>query len=108
MVTEEREGLRQIRRLRYWFWAPMFAFPPVIWIVTRFTQSSAVIMPLVILWIAALVRCASRVAFSHCPRCRNYYHTTAGTPSFWNLLARRCAHCGLPLRSDRVLYPGTS
>jgi hypothetical protein len=63
-------------------------------------------MALLVVWLAVTVRLASRAAFSQCPRCRNYFHTSPGTPSFWNLLARRCTHCGLPLRSDRVMYPG--
>lgn len=106
MVVEEREGLRKIRRLRRWLWALLLAFIPLIWLTTRFTQSRWVMMAILIVWVAAAVRCAARAAFSHCPRCRNYFHATAGTPSFWNLLARRCTHCGLPLRSDRVMYPG--
>jgi hypothetical protein len=106
MVAEEREGLRKIRRLRFWLWTLLLAFIPLVWLVTSFTESRSVMMGILIVWAAAVVHFAARAAFSKCPRCRNYYHATAGTPSFWNLLARRCTHCGLPLRSDRVMYPG--
>lgn len=108
MVVEEREGLRNIRRLRRWLWGLLLVFTPMMWILTRFTESRVVMMAILIIWAAATVRFASGAAFSHCPRCRNYFHATAGTPSFWNLLARRCTHCGLPLRADRVMYPGMS
>ncbi len=106
MVAEEREGLRKIRRLRFWLWTLLLAFIPLVWLVTIFTESRSVMMVILIVWAAAVVHFAARAAFSKCPRCRNYYHATAGTPSFWNLLAQRCTHCGLPLRSDRVMYPG--
>ncbi len=108
MVAEEREGLKKIRNLRFRLWALILAFAPIIWIVTRFTRSRSIIMVVMILWVAGVVHFAARAAFSPCPRCRNYFHATRGTPSFWNLLTRRCTHCGLPLRSDRVLYPGMS
>lgn len=106
MVAEEREGLRKIRRLRFCLWTLILAFVPLIWLATRFTHSRALITPIIIVWVAGVVHFAARAAFSHCPRCRNYFHAPAGTPSFWNLLARHCTHCGLPLRSDRVMYPG--
>lgn len=106
MVAEERDGLRKIRRLRRSLWALMLAFVPLIWLVTRFTESRTVMMLILIIWVAGVVHFAARAAFSKCPRCRNYFHATAGTPSFWNLLARRCTHCELPLRSARVMYPG--
>ena len=106
MVAEEREGLHKIRRLRRWLWALMLAFVPLIWLVTSVTRSRSVMTPILIVWVAGVVHFAARAAFSKCPRCRNYFHATAGTPSFWNLVARRCTHCGLPLRSARVMYPG--
>ena len=108
MVAEEREGLRKIRRLRFWVWALILAFVPLMWLITRVTHSRWLIMLIMILWVAGVVHCAARAAFSHCPRCGNYFHATEGTPSFWNLLARHCTHCGLPLKSDRVMYPGMS
>lgn len=106
MVAEEREGLRKIRGLRRRLWAVLLGFVPLMWLTARFAQAGLVFMVVLIVWVAAAVHYAARAAFSHCPRCRNYFHATAGTPSFWNLLSRRCTHCGLPLKSDRVMYPG--
>jgi hypothetical protein len=106
MIAEEHEGLQKIRRLRFALWALLVALIPLIWLVTRYTQSYSVMMCILIIWVAAAVHFAARVAFSPCPRCRNCFHATTGTPSFWNLFARRCTHCGLSLRSDRVMYPG--
>jgi hypothetical protein len=108
MTAEERKSLRKIRHLRRWLWVLLLIFIPLVWLTIILAQSRWVTMVIVMVWVAAVVRCASRAAFSHCPRCCNYFHATAGTPSFWNLLARRCTHCGLPLRSDRVMYPGMS
>jgi hypothetical protein len=106
MVSEEREGLARIRSLRLSLWILILALIPVVWLAIRFTHSSSILISILVAWVAGVVHFASRIAFSHCPRCRNYFHATAGTPSFWNLVARHCTHCGLPLRRDRVMYPG--
>ena len=44
MVAEEREGLRKIRRLRFWLWTLLLAFIPLVWLVTIFTESRSVMM----------------------------------------------------------------
>jgi hypothetical protein len=106
MIAEEREGLRTIRRLRLSLWILILALIPLIWFTKRLGHSRAIFVPVMIMWVAGLVHFAARTAFSHCPRCRNYFHATSGTPSFWNLFARHCTHCGLSLRGDRVMYPG--
>jgi hypothetical protein len=106
MVSEERDGLRKIRRLRLGLWILILAYFPIVWIAMRLIRSRLAIAPLLIVWAAGWVHLAARAAFSQCPRCHNCFHATPGTPSFWNLLAHRCTHCGLGLRADRVIYPG--
>jgi len=105
MLPEEQQGLREIRRNRRWLWAFILSYVPLFWIGTRLTRSDLAITLVMIAWLIALVHTIALVAFSHCPRCGNYFHATTGTPSFWNLFARKCTHCGLPSRTSRVVYP---
>ncbi|MGH7933259.1 MAG: hypothetical protein ACREQN_08815 [Candidatus Binataceae bacterium] len=105
MLSEERDGLRNIRRLRLWSWFFVVGYVPGIWLIRRFTHDQIALTPFVLIWVGGFVACASRAAFSRCPRCNNYFHSTRGTPSFWNLLTRKCTECGLRLRADRVIYP---
>lgn len=105
MLSEERDGLRKIRRLRFWTWFFIVSYVPGVWLIRQFTHDRLALAPFVLVWMIGVVACASRAAFSRCPRCKNYYHSTHGAASFRNLLARKCGDCGLPLRSDRVIYP---
>ena len=105
MLPEEQQALHRIRRYRLAFWICLLGYIPVFWIVARRARSDWALAVVTIVWAVAVVRIAARIAFSHCPRCGNYFHATTGTPSFWNLLARICTHCGLPLRPTRVVYP---
>lgn len=105
MLSEEREGLRKIRRRRLWFWIELAIYLPLLVLATYFTRSRLIIGMFIALSALALVRFAAGAAFSHCPRCGQYFHSTTSTPTFWNLLTRHCLHCGLPLYADRVIYP---
>jgi hypothetical protein len=79
-------------------------YVPAVWLVKHTTHSDTALMGVVFIWVIGLVVAVSRTAFSHCPRCNGYFHSARGTPSFFNLLARKCMQCGLPLRADRVIY----
>lgn len=105
MLPEEQQALRNIRRVRLGCWFLLASYVPLFWLVTKLMRSDLAINLIMLVWLLGLVHMIAWVAFSHCPRCRNYFHATAGTPSFWNLFARSCTHCGLPLRSSRVIYP---
>jgi hypothetical protein len=106
MTSEERDGLRRIRRFRFWLWVFLLSYVPAIWIVAATTHSYLAVVPLMLALLIAVVRCAVRTAFSHCPRCGGYFHSAAGPgPSFASLLTRKCTQCGLPLRADQVIYP---
>jgi hypothetical protein len=104
MVSQENDGLRKIRQLRTWAWFFFLTYVPVVWLVKHTTHSDTALMGIVFIWVIGFVVAVSRTAFSHCPRCNGYFHSTRGTPSFFNLLARKCIQCGLPLRADRVIY----
>lgn len=105
MLPEEQAGLRKIRRYRFWGWFFFLTYVPVVWIVRRSTANDVAIVPFVLVWVIGFVVAATRTAFARCPRCGKYFHSTHGTPTFWNLLARKCMQCGLPLRTGRVIYP---
>jgi hypothetical protein len=102
MGSNEHQGLQAIRHLRFWFWFFLLTYVPVIWIVKRVTRSDLAVAPFILVWVVGFVRYTARTAFSHCPRCGGYFHSTTGTPSFWNLLARECMQCGLPLDADEA------
>lgn len=105
MTEQERDGLLKIRRWRFWLWFFVLSYVPVIWIVRREISSELALAPFVLAWTVGVVRNAARTAFSNCPRCGNLFHSATGTPSFFNLLARKCMQCGLPLKAGRVIYP---
>jgi hypothetical protein len=106
MTSEERDGLRRIRRLRFWLWVLVLGSVPAVWIVTAATHSYLAVALLMLALLIAVVRCAIRSAFTHCPRCGGYFHSAAGPkPSLASLIVRKCSHCGLPLRADQVIYP---
>ena len=104
MVSQEKEGLRKIRQLRTWAWFFFLTYVPAVWLVKHTTHSDTALMGVVFIWVIGFVAAVSRTAFSRCPRCNGYFHSARGTPSFFNLLARKCMQCGLPLRADRVIY----
>src|SRR5258708_40295245 len=104
MLPEEQQALHRLRRTRLGFWICLLGYVPVFWIVAGLSSDRA-LAALTIVWAVVVVRIATRISFSHCPRCGNYFHATTGPPSFWNLLARACTQCGLALRPARVVYP---
>lgn len=105
MTSEERDGLRTIRRWRLWAWMLVITYVPAIWIIRRLTNSELATAPFVMVWVIGIVRCVSRLAFSLCPRCGNLFYSVSRTPAFFNLFAHQCLQCGLKLKTDRVIYP---
>jgi hypothetical protein len=105
MVSDERAVLGNIRRWRSWLWFFVLTYIPVIMVVKRATHSELALVPFVIMWVVGVVRYGARAAFSRCPRCGDFFHSTGASPSFFNLLAKKCMHCGLPLKAARVIYP---
>ena len=105
MLPEEQEGLRKIRRRRAWFWFFLLSYVPVVWIVIHLTRNELALVPFVLIWVVGIVVALSRSAFSQCPRCGNLFHSTTTTPTVYNIVARKCLRCGLPLKAGRVIYP---
>lgn len=105
MLPEEREGLRKIRSRRFWFWLELAIYLPLLFVAIQLAHSRLLVALIATLSAAALARFAGLAAFSRCPRCGRYFHSTTSNPTLWNLLTRRCLHCGLPLHAERVMYP---
>jgi hypothetical protein len=105
MTSEERDGLRTIRRRRLWAWTLAITYAPAIWIIRRLTNSELATAPFAIVWVIGIVRCVSSLSFSLCPRCGNLFYSAGGTPAFFNPFANRCLQCGLKLKTDHVIYP---
>lgn len=103
MVSEEREGLRRIRRRRFWLRLLVLTTLPAIGTVALVCRRHSVLVLAVFL--AAIVFCAGSSALSRCPRCGGYFHSKTGTPLSANIFARGCVRCGLPVNADRVIYP---
>jgi hypothetical protein len=105
MISEERDGLRRIRRFRLWLWFFLLTYVPAIWMLRTTIHSDIVVAVFLLIWVVGSVEFTARTAFSRCPRCGHYFHSPDTTPSFWNLVTRKCMQCGLSLRADRVIYP---
>jgi|SRR5579859_803838 len=105
MTTEEREGLRLIRRRRFWLWFFVLTGLPAIWMAKRITHAGIGALAATIIWVAAILWCTSRVALSRCPRCGGYFHSKTGSALAPHISARGCVRCGLPVGADRVIYP---
>lgn len=101
--TQIEEGLTRIRRRRELLWLLFFTFLPGTVLVgnllVRATGWAGGSSAVGYLWMAAIGACIWRVGATRCPQCGERFHET---PVLVNPWARRCMHCGLPLRPPRV------
>src|SRR5438445_8434954 len=105
MVSEERDGLRIIRRRRFWLWSAILTAWPAASAANRLA-GPAFGTATTVVWIIAIVYWGARTMFSRCPRCGGYFHWEACLPLIAsNCFAQQCVRCGLRLRADRVIYP---
>ncbi|MGH7916985.1 MAG: hypothetical protein ACREQE_05905 [Candidatus Binataceae bacterium] len=98
---EEREGLRRITRLRAWAWFWLLTWLPLLLLVGFVFGGALPIAVFAALWTAGLLISVWRAGSARCPRCASHLRAT----SRWNPFERKCGNCGLPLRSERVIYP---
>jgi hypothetical protein len=105
MTNQETAGLREIRRkrVRIWFW--VISYVPVVWIVRHTIHSNVADAIVIAVWAIAFLRSIAHGMFCRCPRCGGLFFSTHGSPTIWNLLARKCMQCGLPLKPEHVIYP---
>ncbi len=90
-------GLRLIRRRRWYLWAVILVYVPMMWVALRLTTSFYGTGAVFGLWFVALLIVAMVAAVARCPRCGNYFHMNGMT----FLCLRRCLHCQLHLTEDR-------
>jgi len=96
LVTPDslRTGLAEIRRRRRFTWIVFWTYVPAMVILLKLLGSWALPWA-AFAWMGLLALAGIRVTTSRCPRCANYYHWSPGWHNAW---ARKCLHCGLPLR----------
>ena len=94
-----REGLRIIRRRRWYLWGLILVYLPVMWTTLQLTRSLQASLPVFGVWFVLLLVIMTVSAVARCPRCGNYFHLHGMTL----LYLRRCLHCQLPLNADKKL-----
>lgn len=105
-MTEEREtdpivisqGLAKVRSRRWILWAVILIYMPGLIIALDMHASGSILGKLFAVWLALLCVAVGLATVVKCPRCDNTYHTNG--PTF--LPVRRCVHCSLPLRADKM------
>ncbi|BEH09455.1 MULTISPECIES: hypothetical protein [Geobacter] len=100
MVTDPfliGSGLRSLRRRRCLLWAVILLYVPEIWVTLAWTHSGRAALITFYVWFLFLWNTVILVAFTRCPRCRNYYHIKFAFPLYF----RHCRHCGLAIDADK-------
>jgi hypothetical protein len=95
-VTGLAEGLRRIRRKRWFLWSVFLTYLPAIWVSLKLTGSDRKTAIVFGVWVVLAAVAGGLVAFARCPRCGNYFHMKGLVP-VW---VRRCLHCELHLKAD--------
>jgi hypothetical protein len=89
-----RAGLEEIRRRRRLLWIVFWTYVPVM--VLLFKLLGGWVFPwAAFAWMGLLGVTGIRVSLSRCPRCGERFHWSLAWHNAW---ARKCLHCGLPLR----------
>ena len=97
-AAEISAGLALIRRRRWTLWGVLLTYLPAIWLALKITESDRKTAVVFGVWVAMAAAAGCAAAAARCPRCGNYFHLMGLTP-VW---VRKCLHCGLPLRADRL------
>jgi predicted membrane chloride channel (bestrophin family) len=99
--TPDREkiakGLKRIRTLRKLLLVIVIVFAPLVYLMAMEELPLGIVMSVGISWICLGVVIELMIGFSRCPACREYFHVRGMTG---NLLARKCMHCGVPLKGE--------
>jgi hypothetical protein len=90
-------GLRLIRRRRWYLWAVILIYLPLMWTTLQFTAVFNATALAFAVWFVFLLVIALLAAVARCPRCGNYFHVNGMT----FLCLRKCLHCQLHLTADR-------
>ena len=99
-ITDEPDygpGLRIIRKRRWYLWAEILFYLPVMMITMKLFPSYRAIGIAFGIWFAMLWVVVGISALARCPRCGNYFHMNGMTLLYF----RKCLHCQLHLTSDK-------
>jgi len=91
------EGLRKVRKRRWFLWSLILIYLPAIWVSLQVTQSDAKTFIVFGIWFILVCIAGSLAALVKCPRCGNYFHMNGVMP----LYLRKCLHCGLHVCADK-------
>ena len=92
-----RQGLRIIRRRRWYLWSVLIVYLPTMWTTQRITHSFEKALPAFFIWFLVLLAVTAISAVAKCPRCGRYFHVNGMTL----LYLRRCLHCQLHVNADK-------
>jgi hypothetical protein len=90
-------GLRQIRKRRWFLWAEILGYLPVMLAVMKIAPTNSALAVAFGIWFILLWIVVGYSALARCPRCGNYYHMNGMTL----LYLRKCLHCQLHLTADK-------
>lgn len=93
-----RRGLAKVRGRRWILWATLLIYLPGMMTGLSLQASGGTMGKLFAGWVALLCIAVGMATVVPCPACGKPFHTNG--PTF--LPVRRCVHCGLPLRADKV------
>ncbi|MBE0499938.1 MAG: hypothetical protein IBX47_00750 [Desulfuromonadales bacterium] len=91
-------GLAKIRSRRWLMWLVIFSYVPGLLISLEMQASSSIMGWLFALWVLLLCIVIGLATVVCCPRCKKPFHTNG--PTF--LPVRKCVHCGLHLKADKI------
>jgi len=88
-----RRGLKSVRRRRWYLWAIILAYLPLMGIAMTYKAVGAVF----IFWFIVMFAIAFYTAVVRCPRCGNHFHLQGMTLFYY----RKCLHCQLHVTADK-------
>jgi hypothetical protein len=96
-------GLRAIRKRRWCLWAEILIYLPAMMITMKISPTYRALAVVFAAWFIMLWVVVGYSALARCPRCGNYFHMHGMTLLYF----RKCLHCQLHLKADKVKYPAS-
>jgi hypothetical protein len=94
-----RQGLKVIRRRRWYLWIIILVYMPLMGVAMKQLPSVKAVSFVFIGWFVIMFSIALFAAVARCPRCGNYFHVHGMTL----LYLRKCLHCQLHVSADKRL-----
>lgn len=93
-----KAGLKKIRRRRWYLWAIILLYIPIMYIAMKTLPSFSAVMFVFFIWFILMFSIALVAALARCPNCGNYFHLNGMTL----LYLRKCLHCQLHVCADKA------